>query len=302
MMADLAIETRGLTRLHGRKRALDGLDLALPRGGIHAIVGANGAGKSTLFRILLGFLAPDAGDAFVLGRPSCALTPADRRLIGFVNEEHTLPGWATVAAVLAVQCTLYADRWDARAFDSVIASFDLSADQRISQLSRGERAGFNLALALGQSPELLILDEPTLGLDVVARRRLLDALIEGVDANGRTIIYCSHQIEEVERLADTLIVLERGTLRNFSAPDDFCARISQWVADVPFKGPPPESVPGLLQHRRIDGVHHYTVLDQDEGFADFLRAHGAGSIQAMPVPLDRAVDAFLTRNHAGSLG
>lgn len=302
MTADLAIETRGLTRLHGRKRALDGLDLALPRGGIHAIVGANGAGKSTLFRVLLGFLAPHEGEAFVLGRPSRALTPADRKLIGFVNEEHTLPGWATVDAVLGMQRALYAERWDARAFDSVIASFDLSADQRIAQLSRGERAGFNLALALGQAPELLILDEPTLGLDVVARRRLLDALIESVGADGRTIIYCSHQIEEVERLADTLVILERGHLRNFSAPDDFCARISRWVADIPFKGPPPETVPGLLQHRRIEGVHHYTVLDQGEGFADFLHAQGARNAHASPVPLDTAVDAFLTRNHAGPTG
>lgn len=298
-MPDLAIETRGLTRLHGRKRALDSLDLALPRGGIHAIVGANGAGKSTLFRILLGFLSPSGGEAFVLGRPSAALTPEDRRRIGFVNEEHTLPGWATVSAVLDMQRRLYADRWDARAFDTVIASFDLSPAQRIGQLSRGERAGFNLALALGQAPELLILDEPTLGLDVVARRRLLDALIEGASTDDRTVIYCSHQIEEVERLADTLVVLERGSLRNFSAPDDFCERISQWIANVPFKGPAPDAMPGLLQHRKIDGVHHYTMLDAEPGFADFLRGHGATSVQTMPVPLDRAVDAFLTRNHAG---
>ena len=296
-VSDFAIETRGLTRLHGRKRAIDSLDLALPRGGIHAIVGANGAGKTTLFRILLGFLSPHSGEAFVLGRPSATLTAEDRRRIGFVNEEHSMASWVTVAAVLEMQRRLYADRWDARAFDNVIASFDLSPTQRIGQLSRGERAGFNLALALGQAPELLILDEPTLGLDVVARRRVLDALIDGADSDDRTVIYCSHQIEEVERLADTLIVLERGTLRNFSAPDDFCARISQWIADVPFKGP--DAIPGLLQHRKIDGVHHYTMLDADSGFADFLRGHGAKTIQTMPVPLDRAVDAYLTRNHAG---
>ena len=293
-----AIETRGLVRLHGRKPAIDGLDLTLPRGGIHAIVGANGAGKSTLFRILLGFIAPNAGEAFILGRPAGALTPADRRLIGFVNEEHTLPGWASVEQVIAMQRTLYAERWDERAFASVIASFDLVRDQRIAQLSRGERAGLNLALALGQAPELLILDEPTLGLDVVARRRLLDALIAGVDADGRTIIYCSHQIEEVERLADTLVVLERGKLLAFSPPDDFCERISTWAADVPFKGPDPSTVPGLLQHRTFDGVHHYTVIDQDDGFAAFLHAAGARTVHRQPVALDRAVDAMLTRNHA----
>lgn len=299
MSCDLAVEARGLTRLHGRKRALDGLDLALPRGGIHAVVGANGAGKSTLFRLLLGFHTADAGDCFVLGRRADALTPADRSRIGFVNEEHTLPGWARVDTVLAIQRDLYADRWDANAFDAVIGSFDLSGRQRVGQLSRGERAGLNLALALGQSPELLILDEPTLGVDVVARRRLLDALVATVDDGARTIIYCSHQLDEVERLADMLLILERGRLASYSAPDAFCDRVAHWVADVPFKGPADSEVPGLLQHRRIDGVHHYIVIDQGEGFAGFLRAHGARKPQAMPVPLDRAVDAFLTRNHAG---
>ena len=298
-MSDLAIETHGLVRYHGRKRAVGPLDLALPHGGIHAIVGANGAGKSTLFRLLLGFLTPDAGEAFVLGRRSTALAEADRRRIGFVNEEHTLPGWATVEQVLAMQKQLYAERWESRAFDSVIASFDLVPGQKVGQLSRGERAGLNLALALAQAPDLLILDEPTLGLDVVARRRLMEALIDSVDAEGRTIIYCSHQIEEVERLADTLVVLERGVLLNFSSPNDFCDRIHSWAADVPFKGPAPDTVPGLLQHRRIDGVHHYTVLDQDDRFAEFLRQHGARHVECSPVPLDRAVDAFLTRNHAG---
>lgn len=301
MNPDLAVETRGLTRLHGRKRALDRLDMALPRGGIHAVVGANGAGKSTLFRLLLGFQKADAGNCFVLGRRSDALTQADRARIGFVNEEHTLPGWASVDTVLAVQRELYRDRWSAQAFDSVIGSFDVSGRQRVSQLSRGERAGLNLALALGQSPELLILDEPTLGLDVVARRRLLDALIAAVSDEARTILYCSHQIEEVERLADTLLILERGRLASFSAPDVFCDRIGHWVADVPFKGPAKDEVPGLLQHRQIDGVHHYVVIDQGDAFAEFLRAHGARKPQVMPVPLERAVDAFLTRNHAGTV-
>jgi ABC-2 type transport system ATP-binding protein len=298
--AEYAVETRGLTRWHGRKRALDRLDMALPRGGIHAVVGANGAGKSTLFRLLLGFLKPDGGDCFVLGARADALTPAERGRIGFVNEEHTLPGWAPVDTVLAVQRDLYAGRWDAAAFSAVFDSFELSGKQRVGQLSRGERAGLNLALALAQSPELLILDEPTLGLDVVARRRLLDALIAAVGDDGRTILYCSHQIDEVERLADTLLILERGRLASFSTPEAFCERISCWAADLPFAGPPRDAVPGLLHHRRIDDVHHYTVIDQDAGFAERLRGLGARHVQAVPVSLERAVDAFLTRNHAGT--
>ncbi|HVK51921.1 MAG TPA: ATP-binding cassette domain-containing protein [Pseudoxanthomonas sp.] len=294
---DCVIETIGLSKRYGRKLALDQLDLRIPRGRIHAIVGANGAGKSTLFRVLLGFLPPTAGQARILGRDSQQLRPEDRSRIGFVNEEHTLPGWMKVAAVVAMQKHQY-PRWNQSAYEEVIGHYHVLPEQKIGQLSRGERAGLNLALALAQGPELLVLDEPTLGLDVVAKRAFLESLMYSNAAESCTVIYCSHQMEEIERIADNLIILERGQLKNMSAPEDFCARVTHWVADIPFKGPEPASVPGLLQLQRLDGLHHYLVLDQDEHFADFLRASGARSIQSMPVSLDRAVNGFLSKNHA----
>jgi ABC-2 type transport system ATP-binding protein len=294
---DCVIETVALNKRYGRKLALDRLDLRIPRGRIHAIIGANGAGKSTLFRILLGFLPPSSGHARILGRDSQRLTPQDRGRIGFVNEEHTLPGWMRVSAVIAMQRHHY-PRWNQHAFDEVIGHYHVLPEQKIGQLSRGERAGFNLALALAQEPELLVLDEPTLGLDVVAKRAFLESLLYGNATEDCTVIYCSHQMEEVERVADNLVILERGRLVNMSAPEDFCARVTHWVADIPFKGPEPASVPGLLERQRIDGLQHYLVLDQDEGFAEFLRASGARSVQSMPVSLDRAVNGFLAKNHA----
>lgn len=291
------IETDGLSRRYGRKLALDRLDLRIPRGRIHAIVGANGAGKSTLFRILLGFLAPSDGEARILGRDSQRLTPEDRGRIGFVNEEHTLPGWMRVSAIADMQRRAY-PRWNASAYDEVIGHYRVLPEQKVGQLSRGERAGFNLALALAQSPELLILDEPTLGLDVVAKRAFLESLMYSNAADDCTVIYCSHQMEEIERVADNLIILELGRLMHMSAPEEFCARVSHWVADIPFKGPEPATIPGLLERQRLDGLHHYLVLDQDAAFAEFLRGAGARSIQSMPVSLDRAVNAFLAKNHA----
>jgi len=296
-MSHAVIETVNLRKRFGDTLALDRLDLAIARGAIHAIVGANGAGKSTLFRILLGFLPPTSGEARILGRDCRRLTPEDRGRIGFVNEEHTLPGWMRVSAVIAMQRSHY-PRWNQKAFDGVIGHYQLRLGQTVSQLSRGERAGFNLALALAQSPELLVLDEPTLGLDVVAKRAFLESLMYSNAADTCTVIYCSHQMDEVERVAENLIILERGQLRNMSAPDDFCARVTHWIADIPFQGPSPESVPGLLQVQRIDGLQHYLVLDQDDGFAEFLRSSGARSMRSMPVSLDRAVNGFLAKNHA----
>ena len=294
---EYVVETIGLTKTYGSKTVLDGLDLRIPRGRIHALVGANGAGKSTLFRILLGFLPPTSGRAFLVGRDSRELTPDDRRRVGFVNEEHSLPDWMKVEAVTAMQRRQY-PRWNQSAFDSVIGNYNVLPEQKVGQLSRGERAGFNLALALAQSPELLILDEPTLGLDVVAKRAFMESLLYSNSAEDCSILYCSHQMEEIERLADNLIILERGRLVNMSPPDEFCDRVSYWIADIPFKGPAPSEIPGLLQAQRIEGLHHYVVLDQDEGFADFLKGAGARIVQSQPVGLDRAVNAFLTRNHA----
>ncbi len=296
-LPDHVIETRALSKRYGRKLALDRLDLAIPRGRIHAIVGANGAGKSTLFRILLGFMPPSAGEARILGKDSQALAPQDRARIGFVNEEHTLPTWMRVSQVMAMQKHQYG-RWNQQAFDGVIGHYHVLPEQKVGQLSRGERAGFNLALALAQTPELLVLDEPTLGLDVVAKRAFLESLLYSNAADDCTVIYCSHQMEEIERVADNLIILERGRLVHMSAPEDFTARVSHWVADVPFKGPDPRTVPGLLDVQCLDGLHHYLVLDQDDGFERFLRASGARNVQAMPVGLDRAVNAFLAKNHA----
>ena len=291
------VETEQLDLCYGRKKALNRLSLCIPRGRIHAIVGANGAGKSSLFRVLLGVQSPTAGSARILGRDCGALDGQLRARIGFVNEEHSLPGWLRVDELVAMQRRLY-PRWDEQRYLGIVGHFNVAPDQRIASLSRGERAGVNLAMALAQRPELLILDEPTLGLDVVAKRAFLEAVLDGADDQERTIVYCSHQMEEIERLADHLIILERGELRHSSSPHEFCERVSLWVAEFPFVAPALESLPGVLQVQRIDGLFHYLVIDQDENFGALLQARGALRQQRGAVNLDRAVNAFLARNHA----
>ena len=291
------IETEGLDLCYGRKKALNGLTLRIPSGRIHAIVGANGAGKSSLFRVLLGVQSPSAGRATILGRDCSALTHEDRGRIGFVNEEHTLPTWLRVQQVVAMQRRLY-PQWDDTRYQHIIGYFHVLPAQRIGELSRGERAGVSLAIAMAQRPELLILDEPTLGLDVVAKRAFLEALLGFIDDADTTIVYCSHQMDEVERLADNLIILERGELKHMSPPDRFCDRVSLWVAEFPFVPAHAAPLPGVLQTQRIDGLYHYLVLDQDASFGDLLDANGARRRFRGEVNLDRAVNAFLARGHA----
>ena len=146
-MSDYAIDTDQLCLVYKRKLALDHLTLRLPRGGIHAFIGANGAGKSSLFRVLLGFEPAASGSARVLGHDCTRLTPELRGRIGFVNEEHTLPAWMGVSELVHMQRRQSA-RWNGERFDAVLRHFNVLPEQRVGQLSRGERAGLNLALAL----------------------------------------------------------------------------------------------------------------------------------------------------------
>ncbi|HEX4954660.1 MAG TPA: ABC transporter ATP-binding protein [Thermoanaerobaculia bacterium] len=291
------IETIGLTKRFGPKLALNQLTLAVPRGGIHAVVGSNGAGKSTLFRLLLGVATPSLGQCRVLGVDSGRLDPATRGRIGLVTEEHTLPGWMTVARLAAMQRSLYPS-WSEATFREVAGHFHLHSGQKVSQLSRGERAGFTVALALAQGPELLILDEPTLGLDVVAKQAVLESLLFAGRREDRTLLYCSHQMDEIERLADGLIVLERGELVSHSTPESFWGRIGCWV--VAGLVPPEvvvEAIPGLLQRRVVDGREQLVVLDPDPDFGRCLERLGVPGATPLPIGFDRAVNAFLTRNH-----
>lgn len=299
-MTQYCIETDKLTRVFGTKHALNELTLTIPKDGIHAIVGSNGAGKSTLFRILLGLDSQTSGSCHVLGQNSQQLSPDYRGKIGYVNEEHTLPDWMPVENVVALQRSFY-PQWRQEIFDRTISYFDIDRKQKIAALSRGERAGVSLSLALAQQPELLILDEPTLGLDVVAKQNFLESLMFIGTEHQASIIYCSHQMDEIERVADNLILMERGRLINNSSPDAFVARVRDWAVD--FDGNPVDTrqISGLLSCRCIEGWHQIMVADSDPDIETQLSSLGARKVINQGVNLTTAVNAFLTRNHSKPL-
>ena len=135
---------------------------------------------------------------------------------------------------------------------------------------------------------------------MVAKRLFLNAMMESSYSDGMTIIYCSHQMEEIERVADQLILLERGRLLLASAPDALCERVALWVAEFPFRPPDTAHLPGILATEQIDGLSHFMVLDPAHDFASRLRLLGARSVHTMPVSLDRAINALLARGHVAT--
>lgn len=302
-MKNPAVQTAGLSLRYGRQLALDAVSLRIEAGAIHALAGANGAGKSSLLRCLLGFEAAQQGSCHVLGCNSLQLTPAERARIAYVPDGDCLPGWLSIAQARRLQRSFY-PQWRDAACQEVLSAYALDDSKRIDSLSRGERAGVCLALALAQNPELLILDEPTLGLDVYSKRNFLEALIFQRERSDMTVLYASHQVDEIERLADQLIVLDRGQIRHQGSTESLCARVTVWVTEADAARSRESALPGLLESRLIAGHAHLAVLDAPADFAERMQALGLPLLAHSATNLEAALGAMLAhkrkaeRHHA----
>lgn len=299
-MSDLAISTRKLTRYFGRKCAVDQVSLEVPRGSVFALLGRNGSGKTTILRMLMGLLAPTRGSAQVLGGDCTQLTPQLRARIGYLTESHVVYGWMRVRECAEFQSQTF-PRWNSKLFANVIDYFHLDPESKAGSLSRGEQAGLALALTLAPEPELLVLDDPALGLDPVARRALVEALLAVATDKNRTILFSSHQLNDVERVADHIAILDRSVLRVQCSMDQFGERVGRWI--LTFAGRPP-TVPalrGLVQARVLDQELHVTIANHDERTETELREIGASHVLRAPLGLDQAVIDYLSDRRSSSL-
>ena len=208
-MSEAVIQLNEVTRRFGAKMALDNITLSIERGSVFGLVGENGAGKTTLIRHVLGLLRAQQGSVRAFG-----LNPVDypREVlsrIGYLSEDRDLPNWMTVAQLLRYSQAFYSG-WDEKFAEDLCSQFELEAKQQIKHLSRGQRARAGLVVALAHRPDLLILDEPSSGLDPIVRRDILSAIIRTVADEGRTVLFSSHLLEEVERVADSVAIIRSG--------------------------------------------------------------------------------------------
>jgi len=210
-VSDSVIEVSELTRRFGATTALDAVSLSLPRGAVYGLVGANGAGKTTLIRHILGLLRAEHGAVRVFGLDPVADPVGVLSRIGYLSEENDLPGWMRVDELIRYTSAFY-PKWDDDYAEELRRAFALDPAAKIKDLSKGQKARAGLLIALAHRPELLVLDEPSSGLDPIVRRDILGAVIRTIADEGRTVLFSSHLLEEVEQVADHVTMINQGRI------------------------------------------------------------------------------------------
>ena len=226
-----AVRFEGVGKTY-RHFTLDAIDFELPEGQIMGFIGANGAGKSTTIRILMGLIRQDCGTVEVLGHPMPAGLAAAKRDIGFVSEDMRLYKGATVAWHMEFVRSVFPG-WDDVYARELLKRFDLKSDQEIKGLSHGQRVKAALLLAIARRPKLLVLDEPTTGLDPVARHEVLGALIEALVDENRTVFFSSQNTFDVEQISDSITFIDRGRIIDSGDKEDFLERWRRVRVDLP---------------------------------------------------------------------
>ena len=287
MSDPFAIEASDLRKDYGEVEALRGLSIQVPAGSIYGFLGRNGAGKTTTIKVLLGMARATSGSALVLGRPAGAPeTSVDiRRRIGFVSDEKDLYDYMTVAEMIRFTAAFF-PRWRADLEQRYLRTFELPADRKVKALSRGTRTKLALLLALCRGAELLILDEPTSGLDPAMAEEVLQALVGHVASEEMTVFFSSHQITEVDQIADHVAIVDRGRAVVFGALDDLRKQYRR--IQLVFDTDAPQTTfraPGVERVRREGRV--LTVLSSAgaERVLDEARALNPVSVDVVPVTL-----------------
>ena len=282
-IASPCLALQGLTVSFGRQRVLDGLDWSLPAGRVVGLLGRNGAGKTTLIETLLGLREPTAGQAQLLGQPALALGDDARARIGYVPQRSDLFEWMTADQLLAYFRSFY-PRWNTAKVDGLMSRWDIARDNAIGKLSGGQQQRLSIIRALAHEPELLVLDEPVASLDPAGRRDFLGELVDQVIDQRTTIVFSTHILSDLERVAVDVAFLSAGKIA-LHAPLDELLESSVRLAGVP----------GDIE--RFVAQHRLQAISRDAGGPVIARGRDAEAMPAATptVSVDRATleDLFL---------
>lgn len=295
MNAGEAIATYGLSKRYGRETALDAIDLRVPEGAVYVLVGANGAGKSTTLKVLMNLERPSAGAAEILGFDTTRRGPEARAQVGYVPEGAD-PGcrWMTCAALFQ-HAAAYYPSWDRAYADRLSLAFSLRPHRKIGMLSKGEARRLQLVLALAHRPPVLLLDEPTDGLDPVVRSRTLSLLAEHLADTPTTILISTHQIHELESLADHLGVLRDGRLLAQLPREELPRTVGRYRVEVPLGWRPTCELEVAGVRSGAGREAQWTLVGDQRELVDRLTLSGAFVRDVQSLALEDATLALLTQ-------
>ena len=290
---DAVIQLKNVTKRYGKHLALADVSLDIPSGVVFALLGENGAGKTTAIKLLLGLEDATSGEARVLGFDSRRDGLEIRRRVGYVPERPTLYEWMTVAEIGWFTAGFYDAAYLPR-YDALVAQYDLPRDRKIKDLSKGMRAKVALSLALAHEPEVLILDEPTSGIDTLVRREFLESMVDLASA-GRTVLLSSHQIAEVERVADYVAILSHGKLLLVERLDTLKQQVRELTVTLADGAAAPPMICGeLLRRRHRARQWQLLVRYLAEEHVEALRGHEAvAAVEARMPALEEIFVAYL---------
>lgn len=281
-MTDTAIETQGLTKVYGQLHAVDGLTLRVPRGSVYGFLGRNGAGKTTSMRMLLGLARPTTGTAQVLGLEVGKQQAEILQRTAFVGERKVLYDYMTPLELVRFTSGFY-PRWSHAAVEKYARILDIPMKQKFGKLSNGNRTKVCVLLALGQNADLLVLDEPSTGLDPIMIDDVLRALLDEQAAGERTVFFSSHQLAEVEQIADWIGIIDQGRLLLEARLEDIKSDYRVVVAGG--NGLPTAISAQVVSAVPAGAFTRYIVASGAEAFAGGLRQRGAASVEVFPLNL-----------------
>lgn len=295
-----AIEFDNIYRHFGDEEVLRGLSFQVQEGEIFAFLGRNGTGKTTALRILMGRLAALHGETRVLGKASSAFGPTDRANIGYVTEGHRLYPELDLRSTLRFEAGTR-QNFHRKFAEAALERLGLPLKKYVMQLSRGQRAQLSLILTVASEPRVLVLDDPALGLDVVLRREFLDAMIDFLSGKGTTVLFSSHILTDVERIADRIGILHQGRLVVDAPLDELRSRV-QLRTWHHANGATPPDLPEVLRAQRQTSGFQLSLLDATEETCQRLVASGARLSDPMPPTLEELfMNLTLDERHEGLL-
>jgi ABC-2 type transport system ATP-binding protein len=298
-MTELAIRIEGLHFSYGRKQVLKGVNLEVPEGSIFGFLGRNGTGKTTTIKTLLGLQKPLAGKCIVGGLDSFTQTLDVRKRIGFMAEDQQMYGWMKISRIIKWVAGFY-EKWDYGFADELAGVLGLPKNTKVKALSKGQNSSLALLLALGHRPDIVILDDPTLGLDPIARKDFLRHVIDLLQSNGVTVFFSSHLLYEIEPVADYVAILDDGVIIKASKTEQLRESVRKFVLT-----PKPEAdingLPGILDMLKAGDNISLTVEDCDEETRVRLKSMSANGVAETALNLDEIFEAYVIGNRGCEL-